>query len=179
MSSRARKKTKEPEAKAAKVHVILQKPAGAVPTAEVMSRHEGEMVSRGSRGFSEGELASSGVVLRLAKAWGLPMDIRRRSVLDNNVEALKAWYSKAKQVERPSEARKIEKEVKEVVKEAEKEVKRGAARAKKEAVKAEKEIKKVEEEVVEKVEKPAKARRGAKKAPKASEKKARSKKEKS
>jgi ribosomal protein L13E len=65
---------------------------GPPPEATVASRHIDSMHERLARGFSFGELASAGVPLNAAKREGLSLDIRRRSVLDGNVEALKGWF---------------------------------------------------------------------------------------
>jgi len=124
-----------------------------------MARHDAAMVRRESRGFSYGEIQSAGIPLNTAKSWELSTDSRRRSVLHDNVEALKSWYSKAKQVRRPGEAKKLGKELEKLGEEAEKEVRKGAAKAKKEAARVEKETKEIEKKVVKKVEEPVKARR--------------------
>ena len=50
------------------------------------------MHERAARGFSFGELASAGVPLNAAKREGLSLDIRRRSVVEGNVEMLKGWF---------------------------------------------------------------------------------------
>jgi ribosomal protein L13E len=47
---------------------------------------------RAARGFSFGELSSAGIPLDAAKRQDLSVDIRRRSVVDQNVEALKGWF---------------------------------------------------------------------------------------
>jgi len=65
---------------------------GPPPEATVASRHIDSMHERPGRGFSFGELASAGVPLHAAKREGLSLDIRRRSVVEGNVEALKGWF---------------------------------------------------------------------------------------
>ncbi len=65
---------------------------GPPPEATVASRHIDSMHERPARGFSFGELASAGVPLNSAKREGLSLDVRRRSVVDGNVEALKGWF---------------------------------------------------------------------------------------
>lgn len=147
---------------------MIQKPSGPVPTAHVEARHGMSTMSRGSRGFSFRELEGSGIAMLTARRWGLPMDLRRRSVLDSNVEALKNWYSKAKRVQQPTAGRRIEEELEKIGGEVEREVKKGATKAKKEATKVAKGAKKAEKEVEEEVEKVVKPRRGTKeKKPKA------------
>jgi ribosomal protein L13E len=71
-------------------------PVAAMPHASVESRHLGEMVTRQAKGFSMGEVSQAGVSQVLANRWNLPRDIRRRSVLSPNVEALKGWFSGVK-----------------------------------------------------------------------------------
>jgi hypothetical protein len=131
----------------------------------VMARHDGGMVMRNSKGFSYGEVESAGVAPLSAKKWGLPLDLRRRSILGHNVEALKKWYAQAKHAGKVGELKKLEEEFEKV----EKKVKKGVAKAKKETAKVEREAKKLEKEVVEKVEEPVKARRTRKKIEKSSE----------
>lgn len=65
---------------------------GPPPEATVESRHIDSMHERPARGFSFGELASAGVPLNSARREGLSVDVRRRSVVDGNVEALKGWF---------------------------------------------------------------------------------------
>jgi len=65
---------------------------GAPPEATIASRHIDSLHERSARGFSFGELASAGVPLNAAKREGLSLDIRRRSVVEGNVEALKEWF---------------------------------------------------------------------------------------
>jgi ribosomal protein L13E len=171
MSLRSKKGPKEPERKgAAHARTVVLKPPGAVPSATVTARHAGSVISRSSKGFSFGEVEGSGMRVPTARDWGLPLDVRRRSVLDHNVEALKGWFSRAEKVEKPGEVKRIEKEIEKVAEEAEKEIKKGTAKVKKEAAKVEKGAKKVQEKVVKEVGAPAKALKGRKKAPKSKEK---------
>jgi ribosomal protein L13E len=137
------------EAPAQKVQEV--RPKGVIPKALVAARHEGEMISRLGRGFSLGELGASQLPFRLARRWGLSLDLRRRTVLDGNVALIKGWWSGPKQAKREGEVKKLEGELAKVEKAVEKEVK-------KEAAKAKKEVRKVEKEVVEEVEKPLKKR---------------------
>lgn len=116
MSSRARKepkaKPKKPAEKAARAPAKVeteappkaaevQRPKGEAPRAMVSSRHEGSMVEREARGFSVGELGSAGFTLGVANRLGLATDIRRRTVLERNVESLRSWFSPPKQVPAP------------------------------------------------------------------------------
>jgi ribosomal protein L13E len=64
---------------------------GPAPGAIVASRHIDSLQERAARGFSFGELSSAGVPLNVAKREGLSLDVRRRSVVAGNVEALKGW----------------------------------------------------------------------------------------
>jgi ribosomal protein L13E len=65
---------------------------GPPPEATIASRHTDTLHERSARGFSFGELASAGVPLNAAKREGVSLDIRRRSVVEGNVEALKGWF---------------------------------------------------------------------------------------
>jgi ribosomal protein L13E len=65
---------------------------GPPPGATIASRHIDSLHERSARGFSFGELASAGVPLNAAKREGVSLDIRRRSVVEGNVEALKGWF---------------------------------------------------------------------------------------
>jgi len=78
---------------------------GPLPEATIASRHIDSMHERPGRGFSFGELASAGVPLNAARREGLSLDIRRRSVVEGNVEALKGWF---KTPARPTSERKAE-----------------------------------------------------------------------
>jgi ribosomal protein L13E len=60
--------------------------------ATIATMHIDSLHERSARGFSFGELASAGVPLNSAKREGLSLDIRRRSVVERNVEALKGWF---------------------------------------------------------------------------------------
>ena len=74
----------EPKAQPVKV--------GPPPTELVAVRHIDSSHERAGRGFSFGELSSAGIPLNTAKHQDLSVDIRRRSVVDQNVEALKGWF---------------------------------------------------------------------------------------
>jgi ribosomal protein L13E len=93
---KAAPRTKKPvERKEAPTRVAVkaeQLALGPPPEAKVASRHLDSMHERPARGFSFGELASAGVPLNAARREGLDLDIRRRSVVDGNVEALKGWF---------------------------------------------------------------------------------------
>ncbi len=146
MSSRQR--SKKPEAAAPKkAHKEKPaRPAGKAPEAVVETRHGTEMMSRPGRGFSLGELSGAGLAPRLASAWGASVDLRRRSVLQGNIDALKGWGArpapqgkaegKVKEVE--EEIEKVAEEAKEEVKVAEEEVEKVGRKVKKEVAKAEK-----------------------------------------
>jgi ribosomal protein L13E len=76
---------------------------GPPPEATILSRHIDSSHERLARGFSFGELASAGVPLDAAKREGLSLDIRRRSVVEGNVEALKGWFKSAKSATKTGE----------------------------------------------------------------------------
>jgi len=65
---------------------------GPSPAPIVNSRHGFSMHERKARGYSMGELESAGVGIAEVKRLGIPMDIRRRTALDSNVQSLKGWY---------------------------------------------------------------------------------------
>lgn len=149
------KKKAEPK-RVAKAKV--PKPLGVPPRAIVEVRHGGEMMQRQARGFSMGEVANAKVSVGQARAWGLLVDDKRKSVLEANIASLSKWVPRT---EKTAEQR-VEGEVKKMEKAVEKE----ARRVEKEARKVEKEAKKVEGEVVEKVEAPIKKRAAKRAAPK-------------
>jgi len=66
---------------------------GPPPMAVVATRHvdSDSLHERQARGFSFGELSSAGVPLNAAKNHDLSVDVRRRSVVDKNVQMLKGW----------------------------------------------------------------------------------------
>lgn len=92
VASKAKKvvEKKEVPAKA----VVKPRPVelGPPPGAIIVARRVDSLRERAARGFSFGELASAGVPVNAAKREGLSLDIRRRTVLDGNVEALKGWF---------------------------------------------------------------------------------------
>jgi ribosomal protein L13E len=65
---------------------------GPPPMAMVTVRHVDSLHERAARGFSFGELSSAGIPLNAAKRQDLSVDSRRRSVVEQNVEALKGWF---------------------------------------------------------------------------------------
>jgi ribosomal protein L13E len=65
---------------------------GPSPAPVVLVRHERGMQERRARGYSLGELGSAGITFIAARRVRLPVDLRRRSVLDGNVGKLKGWY---------------------------------------------------------------------------------------
>ena len=56
-----------------------------------------------SRGFSLTELKNAGLTKQDAKKIGIPLDIKRKSAHDENVETLKAHAEKAKAEAKPKE----------------------------------------------------------------------------
>ncbi len=132
-----------------------KRPAGRVPEAMVSSRNGTEMVTRQGRGFSLGELSGAGLARGMASEWRVRVDVRRRSVLDGNVSALRGWKVQPVPPKKPEgRVKKVEEELVKVEKEVEKE----AVELKEEAVKVEKAAKKraakAEKAVKAKVEKP-------------------------
>ncbi len=120
------------------------RPSIPPPSARIQTRHGGGFVERPGRGYSMREVTDAGLGARTARSWKVPLDLRRRSRLDENVSALKKWVSQRK---RPSVESRVEGEVKKIEKTVGKEIR-----------KAEEEIEKVEKEVVEKIEAPVKKR---------------------
>lgn len=59
---------------------------GPSPQATVMARHEYSSQERRGKGFSFGELAAAGVSFVIARSLSVPVDLRRRSTLDGNVD---------------------------------------------------------------------------------------------
>lgn len=55
----------------------------------VFSRHDGNMVKREGRGFSILELKEAKLDIQKARKLGLRVDIRRRSIIGENVNSLK------------------------------------------------------------------------------------------
>lgn len=156
--SQKTKKQKEKNERQSGTHMQMMKPLAAPPHASVESRHGQDTITRPGRGFSHGELASSGVPVGLAGKWGVPTDVRRRSTIDSNVEALRSWAASAsKRPEKESEVKKVEEEIEKLGKEVEVQAKKGGAKVKKAAKKAKKEVE-------EAVEKPVKSRARKKKA---------------
>ncbi len=148
MSSKLKGRKSEKTAQPRESRIVIARPTGKVPVAVVSARHGGDVKSRPGRGFSIGELRGAGLARGLVTRWGAVVDLRRRSILENNVASLKSWGAHAApapesrtgklkeeigKVERTvrKEATQLEKEVVEV----EKEVKRDAGKAEK-AVKA-------------------------------------------
>jgi ribosomal protein L13E len=145
----------------------VPKPTGTPPSPVVEVRHGGVMKRRQASGYSRGEVAQAGLNFGLVRKWGLLVDDRRRSALQDNIAALEKWSPQAKKTPEErveGEVRKIERAVEKEVRKVEKEAKKVG----KEVKKAGKEVKKVEKEVVKKVEAPIK-KRSKKKVPAKSE----------
>jgi ribosomal protein L13E len=164
LSSRAKKRRTEQQKKEKKSKRTTEektlKPHGSPPFAMAEVRHSGRMMQRRARGYSLGEVRGAGLNLRLARKWGMMVDLRRRSVLEGNVALLKKWAPRTKKTteERAEgEVRRVERAVEKEVRKVEKKVEKGVKKAEK-----------VEKEVVEKIEAPAK-RRSKKKARKIEE----------
>jgi len=130
---------------------VVPRPTAVVPHPTVETRHGTAMIERSARGYSQGEVTRAGLSVAQARSWRVPVDDRRRSVLDGNVSQIKKWAAHAKPV---TVVGKVEGEVKKI----EKAVKKEVQRAEKEVEKVEKEVERVEKKVVKKVEAPVKAR---------------------
>ena len=99
-----RKEAERPSVAQAKRTVVeAPQKLGPPPAPVVSSRHMDSMHERAGRGFSFAELDSAGVPESRAKREGVSVDVRRRSVLEDNVEALKAWYRTPAGGESPKE----------------------------------------------------------------------------
>jgi ribosomal protein L13E len=92
-------KPKKTKAKAEKVEekeeakaVVQKVNLGPAPRPVVNSRHGFSMREREARGYSFGELVSAGIPVLEVKRLNIPIDIRRRTALEHNVEMLKGWY---------------------------------------------------------------------------------------
>ncbi|MDA4122246.1 MAG: hypothetical protein OK456_03585 [Thaumarchaeota archaeon] len=72
---------------------VSQKPVlGPSPRPMVEARHRRSMRERAAKGYSSGELESVGLGFLEARKHHVPIDIRRRTTLDENVQKLKGWY---------------------------------------------------------------------------------------
>ncbi|HMK94870.1 MAG TPA: ribosomal protein L13e [Candidatus Limnocylindrales bacterium] len=63
-----------------------------------------------SRGFSLAELKQAGLTRQDAKQMSIPLDVKRKSLHDENVEALKVHAEKAKAKAKPKEPKTEPKE---------------------------------------------------------------------
>jgi ribosomal protein L13E len=94
VAPKAKKVVEKKEAPAKTITKEAPVKLGPAPTPMVTTRlvDPGSMHQRDARGFSFGELASAGVPLNAAKHQDISVDLRRRSVVEQNVEMLKSWY---------------------------------------------------------------------------------------
>lgn len=100
MSSRKRKTptkvTKKKQEKQAppveQKEMRLARPVGVAPRPMVLARHARGSIEREGRGFSNVELRSAAFPIVYARRWRLPIDLRRRSAIETNVQALKKWF---------------------------------------------------------------------------------------
>jgi len=88
----------------AKVHEVISRPPVPVPAVNV--RHQASMKMRRARGYSIGEITSAGITLISASRWRVPFDKRRKSLLSENAEKLKAWLKSPKEGGSSSSGRK-------------------------------------------------------------------------
>ena len=111
---------KKASARRAAKAIAEQEPA---PAPFVLARHEYEMIERVARGYSRGELESAGMTFIVAKKAGVPLDPKRRSVLESNVSMLKGWYVPAPKKAKVAAEEKAEKPAKKKAKKPKKAVK--------------------------------------------------------
>ena len=133
------KKVERAVEREARPKVQHPRPSGRIPLAMVTARHGTGMITRPGRGFSLGELSGGGLPRSLAGKWGVQVDLRRRSILEGNVGALKAWHAGGAKAAVEREAKAVEKELKGAEKEvvaAVEEVEKAERAVKKEAKKA-------------------------------------------
>ncbi|MDA4132879.1 MAG: ribosomal protein L13e [Thaumarchaeota archaeon] len=90
----AKKKAEKVDAKVEETKTVSQKPVvkAVPPHSTVLVRHEYAMQERRGKGFSLGELSAASLTFVTAKLLRVPVDIRRRSVLEGNTDILKGWY---------------------------------------------------------------------------------------
>jgi ribosomal protein L13E len=89
---------------------VFIKPKASAPSAWVGSRHDTVIVERAGKGFSMGELAGAGLPPSTARRWGVSTDLRRRSVLERNAQALKLWFTPPHRGEQPIQPKAVKKE---------------------------------------------------------------------
>ncbi len=99
----AKKEAKEEKSAPAKKEGI-PRPKGLMPHATVSSRRGRSMVERQGKGFSMRELQGADLPLVYARRWNLPLDARRRSVLEGNVQSLKKWFAQPAKAAEPKSA---------------------------------------------------------------------------
>jgi ribosomal protein L13E len=92
VAPKAKKAVEKKEAPAKPVVKAKKPDLGPPPSAIIVARRVDSLRERAARGFSFGELSSAGVPVNSAKREGVSLDIRRRTVLDGNVEALRGWF---------------------------------------------------------------------------------------
>jgi len=92
VAPKAKKVEEKKERPAKPVTKVARTKLGEPPTAIVSTRHVDLMHARLARGFSFGELESAGIPLNAARREDVSLDIRRRSVVDGNVQMLKGWF---------------------------------------------------------------------------------------
>jgi len=105
----AKKKAEKVDAKVEETKAESQRQVvkAVAPHATVLVRHEYAMQERRGKGFSLGELSSAGLTFVIAKSLRVPVDIRRRSVLEGNSDTLKGWYKpEPKKAKEPKAERK-------------------------------------------------------------------------
>ena len=91
--------------KPAEVREVI--PRRSVPFPAVNVRHDASMKVRRARGYSMGEITSAGISLLSASRWRVPFDKRRKSLLSENAEKLKAWLQSSKEAGSATSGRKV------------------------------------------------------------------------
>jgi ribosomal protein L13E len=109
---RVKQKAKQAETAKGEKAVTPFRPAGEVPKATVLSRHGISTVTRFGRGFSAREFSTVGLDLKHAGSYGIQVDLRRGSLLEDNVARLKSWFKPATEPPKPEKVLKMVKEEK-------------------------------------------------------------------
>lgn len=74
--------------------ITVEIPAPIVKSPNIIRKRGIATYHRVGRGFSVGELKHAGLTIQLAKQFNVPIDFRRRSVHQSNVENLKKFVEK-------------------------------------------------------------------------------------
>lgn len=74
--------------------IVVEVPAPMVKSPKIIKKRGTATYLRVGRGFSIGEINQAGLTIELAKQFNIPIDFRRRSVHQTNVENLKKFVEK-------------------------------------------------------------------------------------